>query len=1152
MNCFDRGKILITMKLTLFLLIGLNFGLHASGYGQRINLHVKNKPIDEVFDAISKQTHYRFLYADKEISANAEKVSITAKDEELAKVLEKLFEGQSLQYEIIAGTISVSAKAKAKTDRSVLVQQTLKGIVLDNNDEPLFGVSVAIKGTSKGTTTNENGSFSMEVKPGDVLVFSYVGFDTQEISYSNQTSLAVKMMAASTAMEEVVVVGFGTQKKVNLTGAVASVDMDALESRPVSQVGQALQGVVPGLNLNASGLGGELGQAMGANIRGAGTIGSGSSASPLVLIDGMEGNMNTLNPEDIASISVLKDASSSAIYGSRAAFGVILITTKSGRVGDMRVSYNNNFRYSGPTNLPKQLDSWRFANYFNEATANQGTSPIFNDETLDRILKYQNGEISTTTVTNGEMWNFHEQANDNVNWWKEHFGWSWSQNHNINLNGGSEKLQYYVSASQLNQDGNLNYGDDTYNRFTTTAKVNANINRYIDLNINAKFIRWKLDNPLYTDQGGLLYHDIARIWPMMPFKDPNGHYMRNGKLLQLTDGGRAITNNDNLYGQAELVIRPATNWNIYVQGGVRTINQNKQTSLNPIFEHNIHGDPIPTVFTGDYAAGASFAGSAYSSSNFYTTSVYSDYTIERDRHYFKGMLGMNTEEFVNRSLGARRNDLITPSVPEIGAATGKDVITDASLYDWSTAGFFGRMNYAFDDKYLLEANLRYDGSSRFLQDQRWTLLPSFSAGWNMAKEEFFEPLSSVVNVFKPRISWGTLGNQNTNDIYPFYLSQSVSANAGGWLMNGLRPTIAGVPGLISSYLTWERVYNSNFGLDMSLFNNRLTINYDYFVRITDDMVGPPAEVGGALGITLPNTNNAKLTNKGWELAATWNAMAGEVRYELGLNISDNRVKVLNYPNQSMSLSTYFNNMVLGDIWGYETEGVAATQQQMDDWLANNDQSILGSNWGPGDVMYRDVNGDGVVNSGSNTLDDHGDLKIIGNSNPRYRFGFNLGASWKNIDFNAFLQGVLKRDVWLGDPMFWGITNNVWQAVGLDEHLDYFRPADTESIFGSNVNAYYPRPYMGDKGNKNRMTQSRYLQDASYIRLKNIQFGYTLPNGWLKRINISKTRIFFSAENIATISKIAGMYDPEVTGGPYGAGKAYPLTSTFSFGINVTL
>lgn len=454
-------------------------------------------------------------------------------------------------------------------------QFNITGTVIDKKlNEPIIGATVQVKGTNNGTVTNLDGEFALKnVAKGSVLNVSYIGYVTQSISLNGaQTSFRIELSEDSKTLDEVVVVGFGTQKKVNLTGAVASVDTKALASRPVSQVGQALQGVVPGLNLSTPDLGGQLGQTMNVNIRGTGTIGKGSSASPLILIDGMEGNMNNLNPEDIENISVLKDAASSSIYGSRAAFGVILITTKKGKAGKMQVNYNNSFRYSGPTNLPNQLDSYRFANYFNEASINQGGSAIFDEETIDRIQKYMAGEITTTTIANGNNWHFHEKANDNVNWWKKHFQWAWSNEHNISLNGGTEKLQYYVSGSYLNQDGNLRYGNDNYKRYNATAKVNAQINKYVDFNINTKFVRFDLDNPIYLEEGGLLYHDIARMWPMMPFKDPNGYYMRNGKLSQLTDGGRAKTHNDNIYLQGQLVIHPMKGWNIYAEAGMRVIN----------------------------------------------------------------------------------------------------------------------------------------------------------------------------------------------------------------------------------------------------------------------------------------------------------------------------------------------------------------------------------------------------------------------------------------------------------------------------------------------------------------------------------------------------------------------------------------------------
>lgn len=1063
----------------------------------------------------------------------------------------------SLFIALLAGLLPLQAQ-----------QVSISGIVTDKKlNEPIIGASVVVKGTSNGCITDLDGNFQLNnVASGSTLVVSYIGYQTQEIPVQKgKTSYQVTLSEDTQTLDEVVVVGFGTQKKVNLTGAVATVDTKALESRPVSQVGQALQGTVPGLNLSTADLGGQLGQSMKVNIRGTGTIGTGSKGEPLILIDGMEGNMNTLNPEDIESISVLKDAASSSIYGSRAAFGVILITTKKGKAGKMTINYNNSFRYSGPTNLPNQLDSYRFANFFNEAAVNQGDKIIFGEETIGRIQDYMAGKITTTTIPNGNSWHLHEKANDNVNWYKTHFTWAWSQEHNLSMSGGTEKLQYYVSGSYLNQNGNLRYGNDNMKRYNLSAKINTKINKYIDFNLSTKFIRYDLDNPIYLEEGGLLYHDIARVWPMMPFKDPNGHYMRNGKLAQLTDGGRSKTHNDDIYLQGQVVLHPLKNWNIYAEAGMRVINQNKQVNLNKIYEYDVNGNPVELAFSGSYSPGATFARMNYLNSNFYTTSFYTDYTLEKNDHYLKVMLGMNTEEYIVRSLSAQRSDVISGLIPEISASVGEDKINNddnnpTQYRNWATAGFFGRINYSYKERYLFEANLRYDGSSRFLRDQRWNLFPSFSFGWNMAHESFFAPLTKVINTFKPRVSWGMLGNQNTDEFYPFYLTQNVIANGGSWLMGGVRPTTSGVPGLVSSTLTWEKIYNTNIGFDFGLLNNRLTGSFEYFIRRTKGMVGPPAEIGAALGTTLPNTNNAELENKGWDLNISWRDRIGQVNYDLGFNLSDNRAKVKKYPNASKAIYqadgetyAYYDGKTIGEIWGYETQGIAQSDQQMQEWQAANDQSKLGSQWGAGDIMYKDLNGDKVVDDGSKTVDDHGDLRVIGNSEPRFNFGLHLGADWKGFDVQMFFQGVLKRDLWLSGPLFWGADGGEWQSVGYEEHLDYWRPENTTSIFGPNTDAYYPKAYIGDKGDKNKLTQTGYLQNGAYMRMKNLQVGYTFPKAWTSKVNIEKVRVYFSAENLFTISGIADMFDPEaIAANGWSSGKTYPLSQTFSFGINVTL
>ena len=686
-------------------------------------------------------------------------------------------------------------------------QFSIKGTVIDKKlNEPIIGASILVKGTGNGTITNMDGNFSLNnVAKGSVLTVSYIGYQTQEITFNGtQTFFKIELNEDAQALDEVVVVGFGTQRKANLTDAVATVDTKVLDSRPVTNLGQSLQGTVPGLNLSVGGYGGELGRTLDVNIRGTGTISTGSKAATLVLIDGIEGNMNNLNPDDVESISVLKDAAASSIYGSRAAFGVILITTKKGKAGKASVSYSGNARYAGPNHLPDLMNSWQFANYFNDANGNDGKNPIFDQDTLDRIQKYMNGEITTSTIPNANgNWQFHEKANDNVDWYKTHYKWSCSQEHNLNINGGGEKSQYYVSANYLDQNGNLRYGDDSYKRISTNAKFNAQPFKWLDLEVNAKYVHTDLDNPFYTDLNGLFYHDVVRMWPTMPFEDPNGYYMRNGKLSQLTNGSRSITNNNNIYLQGQLVFHPLKNWNIYANVGLRLIDQIKRKNLNKVYEHNVEGAPLLLDYGGGYTAGQTGAMQEWTNANHLTTSLYTDYSFAFDKHQFKVMAGVNTEKYKNRFLNVKRMDLITESVPEIGAATGEDKINEASAYTWATAGFFGRINYDYSNKYFIAGNIRYDGSSRFLSKDRWGLFGSFSLGWNVAAEEFFPVDEDIINQLKPRLSWGTLGNQNTNSYYPMYLLQSVKTNGGSWLMGDSKPTVAGMPLSISNSLTWE-------------------------------------------------------------------------------------------------------------------------------------------------------------------------------------------------------------------------------------------------------------------------------------------------------------------------------------------------------------
>uniref|UniRef100_UPI003D7F7FEF SusC/RagA family TonB-linked outer membrane protein n=1 Tax=Pedobacter sp. TaxID=1411316 RepID=UPI003D7F7FEF len=590
---------------------------------------------------------------------------------------------------------------------SQLVAMTVTGKVLDENGQGIPGATVKVKNTNAGSITDANGRFTLrDVAEDATLVVSYISYDTREVKVT-KGEMSISLTPQSNNLNDVVVVGYGSQKKANLTGAVSTIDAKALESRPVQNVGQALQGLIPGLNFQTGGLGGELNQNLAFNIRGAGTIGAGSSSAPLVLIDGMEGDMNTINPQDIETVTVLKDAAASSIYGSRAPFGVILITTKKGKAGTSNVSYSNNFRWTKPMGLPTMMDSHTFANYWNEAAANGGQSAIFSDEVMDRIVKYQNGEIDYTTVAdaNGEKWQYYTGSNANTNWFKEQYrDYSFSQDHSININGGSEKTQYFVSGGYLDQGGITTYSGDAFKRYSFTGKINTTLGKIAKFNYTSRFLRE--DYTRASHQTRLFYHNIARRWPTVPVNDPNGNYAEPSEISQMVNGGRLINQKDILFQQAQLMLNPAKGWNIVADGNVRITNRNSHENILPAYAYNVAGNRYP-IAVGDYAADYSYVYEFNDKANYFTTNIYTDYEFRlNDNHYFKVLAGFNSELNKVRDLAASRSGLITPELPTINTATNESRAIAGGYQNWATTGFFSRLNYNYKERYLLEINAR--------------------------------------------------------------------------------------------------------------------------------------------------------------------------------------------------------------------------------------------------------------------------------------------------------------------------------------------------------------------------------------------------------------------------------------------------------------
>ncbi|WP_353332720.1 SusC/RagA family TonB-linked outer membrane protein [Bacteroides sedimenti] len=1046
---------------------------------------------------------------------------------------------------------------------------TVKGNVKDASGDPVIGASVVLQGTSTGTMTDIDGNYVLNKVPSKgKLVFSYIGMKAQTVNVNGQTVINIELTADSKLLDEIVVVGYGTQKKVNVTGAVSTVSAKTLENRPVQNVSQALQGVVPGLNFSVNNSGGTLDNTMNVNIRGTGTVGQGSSSSPLILIDGVEGNMNALNPADIENISVLKDAASSAIYGARAAFGVILITTKSGSQGKARVNYSANVRYTDAVQIPEMLDSYRFAQYFNVAAANSGQSPVFSAETMQRIQDYQAGKITAgTTVGSNGLWQNYTGANANTNWFKEMYkDWVPSQEHNVSMNGGTDKVNYFVSGNFLDQNGLIRHGKDEFQRYSVNAKITAKLSEKVEMTYNSKWIREDYSRPTYMT--GLFFHNIARRWPTNPVRDPNGFYMEGNEVVQMEEGGKQTRQTDYLYQQLKLTISPIKDWKIYLEGNYNTREYYTHWDVLPVYGYKPDGSPYATSWNGGPAGYSESHEDAYKQ-NYFTTNMYTDYTKTfASGHSFKVMAGFNAELLRNRDISGTRADLITPNVTAISTATNKTPSVSGGYNEWAVAGFFGRLNYNFKERYLFEANVRRDGSSRYVGNKRWGTFPSFSAGWNIAREDFWGDMEKTIGTLKLRASWGQLGNMNTNSWYPFFLTMPVSTNPGSsWLIESTRYPYATAPGIVSNALTWETIESWDAGLDWSAFGNRFTGTFDVFVRKTKDMVGPAPELSSVLGTGVPKINNADMKSYGWELELSWRDRIGDFNYGVKGVIADAQQEITRFPNPSYTLgsSTYYVGQKLGEIWGYTTVGIAKSQKEMDDHLALADQKTMGAGWAAGDIMYADINGDGKVNSGQGTLymldakgdfmlDENGkrisgagDMKIIGNNTPRYNYGITLDCSWKGFDFSAFFQGVGKRDYWLDGPYFQGASGGMWQSCGFKQHWDFFRPENDP--LGANLDSYFPRPLFTNSG-KNYAVQTRYLQNAAYIRLKNIQFGYSLPKQLMEKVKMNSVRFYVSGDNLWTKSDITGIFDPETLGGDWGPGKLYPLSKTISFGVNV--
>lgn len=1062
------------------------------------------------------------------------------------------------------GTVSAFTPPYNTLIHSDITQQdgVCKGVVKDNQGETVIGASVVVKGSTNGTITGLDGDFTLDnVKRGDVIQISYIGYVSQEVVWQG-TPLNITLKEDSQTLEEVVVVGFGSQKKANLTGSVSQVKMDdVLGERPVTNVKNALQGSMPGLMVSG---GASPGEAKSFNIRGTVSI---NGMNPLVLIDNVEGDIDLLNPEDIESVTVLKDAASSAIYGARAAAGVILITTKKAKKGEkFNLNYNANFGFQTSINSPKQasldeyLRAYQAAGFSETYYAGNGSVSKWREY----LAGYKENPAAYPTVGDG-IYIGEDGAPYYLNdkdVYKAFQETSFMQTHNLTANGGTEKLRYRLSAGLTKEDGPLIESKDTYMRKNISSFISADITDWLTQEADFRYTVADRSEPMGSGDGIYCMNHIS-FYPsgMMP-GSVNTSVGKDLPLItpenQIRYNNPYLTDTDNTRIYLRTIMRPIKGLELVGEYTYDRKNWQKSYYAKK-WEYTTEQLGSNNSVTSDYLF-KSEDHEDYNALNLYGTY---NFSIKED-HMFKVMAGFNQERKQNSWISVQTHDMIAPSAPSFTSVTGK-IIPQNSYSDYAIRGAFYRINYNYKDRYLFEANGRYDGSSKFPKDDRFGFFPSFSVGWNIARESWMEKALDYVSDLKLRASWGQIGNQNIGN-YGYYSTMQPVGNSNYWLKDGEFITYISTPGLVSNSFTWETVETLDIGFDASMFNSRLQVTFDWYQRTTRDMLIAGIQLPAVVGTSAPMRNAADMRTRGWEIAVNWRDQIGDWKYNVGFNLYDYKSKITKYSNNEDKLlsQNYYEGKTLGEIWGYVSDGFYTIDDfdgpgtwQLKDGVA----SLDGYNPRPGDEKFVNLNDDrgtNEINSGLNTVDSPGDQKVIGNSTPRYNFGVNLGVSYKGFSLSAILQGTAKRDVWIGGmslfpfggsakayyPVFYNQTD-YWEPMGSCD--GQYTENDREYWVAKNPDASLYRLYSNMQNHgSNQRASTKYLQNGAYMRLKNITLAYTFPKALISKVSLSALKVFVSAENLATISSLPKGYDPE------RLSWGYPFYRTLSFGLNVTL
>ena len=1089
---------------------------------------------------------------------------------------------------LLVGTLSFSATAAVSESgllpATAAQQQPVKGTIVDVNGNPIPGASVMIPGTTTGTVTLVDGTFSLNIAEGTTVEVGCLGYTTVKVNAKNGMKIVLKEDALM--LSDVVVVGYGTQKKANLTGAVATVDVNkTLEARSTADLGKALQGAVPGLTvLNTSG---KIGAEPTVVIRGVGTLSNSATSTPLYVVDGVPiDNISYLNTQDIESISVLKDASSSSIYGTRAAFGVVLITTKSAKTTEhIQVNYTNNFGWSQATTLPDYPTVLEQISALNQVNHRYGLDSELFGMYLDRDAYIKAAEAWQNKHGGKSGYREMVEGDDYIPGVGYVADWDVagimfnnaapSQNHTISVQGNVGKTNYYMSFGYDKEQGLMNFNPDKLKKYNATVNVTTQVNDWIQIGARVNYV-----NKDYEDcTDALRQGSYQYLWRWGSFFGPWG-YFSNGltgrnAISYRTQAGEGWTKTDNLRigGFTKINIVKGLTLNAdftYLQNNMRY----KQVNL-PVHMMNTWSiTPSETTMST-----TTYIDARRSYTRGYNTNIYGNYELSiAGKHNFNIMAGFNADESEYEYLRGTYNNILDTNLPEISLTFDSENknIFGHNHSETGSAGFFGRINYNYKDRILLELNGRYDGSSKFPENNRWAFFPSASAGWRISEEPFFAPVKSVVNNAKIRASYGEIGNQEvgSNMYIATIARQGSNVN---WLGTGsTKMDTFGMPKMVSSTLSWETLATTNFGIDLGFLNGELNATFDWFQRDTKNMLAPGQTMPQVLGASAAYENAGTLRSRGWEITIDWHHNFNGANVYAIANLADYKTVIKEWNNDSMLLNSNYSGKRYGDIWGFETDRYFEASDFVGkdekgnyipaEGVASQVKLQTGKFiYGPGDIKFVDQNGDNEINGGKGTVDDHGDLVVIGNTEPRYQYSLRIGGDWKGFDLDLYFQGVGKRSMWTQSAFVMPFMRGADALY--KSQTSYITNEDAEKGI-IDQNATYPRLTQGgaakgtvsvlENGSTNFYPQSKYLVNMAYLRLKNITIGYTLPAQLTQKVKISKVRVYGSIYNAFDIIDHTKKYgiDPEMNKGEGKLadgtwGRTDPMLRTYSCGIQIT-